>query len=156
MIKMKYVKQMGEILNFISYKISLIAIFTTILACVDIDNEENNTQQLGQDQNDFENIIKLPQINLPNSNDSKELFHNLSLNGWQHISHPGTLSNTNEYLRWRSKNNNIKQNKIEYTQAELKYNTHKTRTMHTKNTQSTQNTHTKQSHTYTQKHTHKS
>ena len=58
-------------------------------------------------QNDFENIIKLPQINLPNSNDSKELFHNLSLNGWQHISHPGTLSNTNEYLRWRSKNNNI-------------------------------------------------
>ena len=53
-MKMKYVKQMGEILNFISYKISLIAIFTTILACVDIDNEENNTQQLGQDQNDFD------------------------------------------------------------------------------------------------------
>ena len=50
MIKMKYVKQMGEILNFISYKISLIAIFATILACVDIDNEGNNTQQLGQDQ----------------------------------------------------------------------------------------------------------
>ena len=51
MIKMKYVKKMGEILNFISYKISLIAIFATILSCVDIDNEGDNTQQLGQDQN---------------------------------------------------------------------------------------------------------
>ena len=51
---MKYIKQMGEILNFISFKISLIAILATILACVDIDNEENNNQQLGQDQSDFD------------------------------------------------------------------------------------------------------
>ena len=41
-------------MNFISNKISLIVIFVTVLACVDIDNEENNTQQLGQDQSDFD------------------------------------------------------------------------------------------------------
>ena len=50
MIKMKYVKQMGEILNFISYKISLIAIIATILACVDIDNEVDTNQQLDEGQ----------------------------------------------------------------------------------------------------------
>ena len=47
-------KTNGGNFEFYSYKISLIAIITTILACVDIDNEENNTQQLGQDQNDFD------------------------------------------------------------------------------------------------------
>ena len=53
MIKIKY-KKMGEILNFISYKVSLIAIFATILACVDIDNEGDTNQQLGEGQSDFD------------------------------------------------------------------------------------------------------
>ena len=41
-------------MNFRSNKISLIAIFATLLSCVDIDNEGDNTQQLGQDQSDFD------------------------------------------------------------------------------------------------------
>ena len=35
-------------------KISFIAIFATLLSCADIDSEGDNTQQLVQDQSDFD------------------------------------------------------------------------------------------------------
>ena len=51
---MKVQIEWGKFMNFRINKTSLIAIFATLLSCVDIDNEGDNTQQLGQDQSDFD------------------------------------------------------------------------------------------------------
>lgn len=53
---------------------------------------------------DFEEIINLPEISLNQAKDVKELLKNLSSYGWEHVSHPGTFSNSNKYLKWRKKN----------------------------------------------------
>ena len=52
--KSRIQNEWGKFMNFRNNKISLIAIFATLLSCVDIDSEGDNTQQLGQDQNDFD------------------------------------------------------------------------------------------------------
>ena len=56
-MRVKIQNEWGKFMDFKSNKISLIAIFATFLSCVDIDNEGENTQQLGQDQSDFERFV---------------------------------------------------------------------------------------------------
>ena len=41
-------------MNLIRSKISLMVFFASLLSCVDIDNEGDDSEQLGQDQSDFD------------------------------------------------------------------------------------------------------